>query len=88
MGVLLICAGLLAPTLLRVPNRIWWRFATVLGWINSRILLTVVFFAVLTPFGFLLRLFGRDPLRPASADTNWSECAERRRDPRHYDHLY
>ena len=87
-GILLVCAGLLAPSALRGPNRVWWRFAQRLGWINSRILLTLLFFVVLTPVGFLMRLFGRNPLRSARADTNWSDYDERRRDPRHYEHLY
>jgi saxitoxin biosynthesis operon SxtJ-like protein len=88
IGVVLVAGGLVAPAALRLPNRIWWRFATVLGWINSRILLTLFFFAVLTPTGLLMRLFGRSPLRPAHDDTNWSGYDERRRETRHYEHLY
>jgi hypothetical protein len=87
-GVVLVCGGLLAPAALRIPNRIWWRFASLLGWINSRILLTLFFFVVLTPAGCLMRLFGRSPLRSVRPDTNWSGYDERRRDSRHYEHLY
>ena len=87
-GVVLVCGGLLAPAALRVPNRVWWRFASLLGWVNSRILLTLFFFVVLTPAGCLMRLFGRSPLRAVRPDTNWSGCDERRRDSRHYEHLY
>jgi len=87
-GVILVSGGLLAPAALRIPNRIWWRFASLLGWINSRILLTLFFFVVLTPAGCLMRLFGRSPLRSVRPDTNWSGYDERRRDSRHYEHLY
>jgi hypothetical protein len=87
-GAVLVCGGLLAPAALRLPNRVWWRFAGLLGWINSRILLTLFFFVVLTPAGCLMRLFGRSPLRSARPDTNWSGYDERRRDSRHYEHLY
>jgi hypothetical protein len=38
------------------------RFAAVLGAINTRILLTVVFYGIFTPFGVWRRLTGRDPL--------------------------
>ena len=88
IGAVLIVAALVAPAALRVPNRIWWRFATILGWINSRILLTVFFLVVLTPVGWVMRLLGRNPLRTARSDTNWTDYNERRREPRHYEHLY
>ena len=88
VGVVLVCGALLAPSLLQTPNRVWWRFASVLGWINSRILLTVFFFLVLTPAGCLMRLFGRSPLRAVRSDTNWSRYEARRRDRKHYEHLY
>jgi len=88
IGVVLVLGALVAPKALRVPNRIWWRFAILLGWINSRILLTVFFLVVLTPAGWVMRLFGRSPLRSVRADTNWADYNERRREPRHYEHLY
>jgi hypothetical protein len=87
-GVLLLAGGLLAPAALRIPNRLWWRFAMVLGWINSRILLTVFFFLVLTPVGCVMRLAGRSPLRSVSRRTNWSGYGARRRGSRHYEHLF
>jgi uncharacterized membrane protein len=88
IGVVLVAGALVAPSFLRGPNRVWWRFATVLGWINSRILLTLFFIVVLTPTGWLMRLFGRSPLRSVRDDTNWAGYNERRREPRHYEHLY
>ena len=88
VGVVLVIGGLLAPAALKVPNRLWWRFATVLGWINSRILLTVFFFLVLTPAGLVMRLFGRSPLRAVGPDTNWSGRDDRHRDSKHYEHLF
>lgn len=88
IGLLLIVAALTVPAALAAPNRIWWRFATVLGWINSRVLLTVFFFIVLTPVGWVMRLAGRNPLRPARRDSNWTGYNERHREARHYEHLY
>jgi hypothetical protein len=88
MGLVLVLGALVAPAALRVPNRIWWRFAIILGWINSRILLTVFFLVVLTPAGWVMRLLGRSPLRSVRTDTNWADYSERRRETRHYEHLY
>lgn len=88
IGIVLVLAGLAAPSLLRGPNRIWSRFAQGLGWINSRVLLTVFFFVVLTPVGFLLRLFGWNPFRPAARATSWTSYPARQADPAHYDHQF
>jgi len=89
VGVVLVGCGLLAPSLLVMPNRIWWRVAQALGWINSRIILTLFFFLVLTPVGVVMRLCGHNPLKTrARAGTNWSTYVSRRHDPRHYDHLF
>ena len=55
--------GLVAPMLLDWPFKIWMKFAEGLGWINSRIILTVVFYVLIMPMGLLMRLFGGDPMK-------------------------
>jgi hypothetical protein len=40
----------------------WMTFAFALGWVNSRIILSLVFCLVFTPAGLILRLLGKDPL--------------------------
>ncbi|MBX2966260.1 MAG: hypothetical protein KF845_08960 [Cyclobacteriaceae bacterium] len=42
---------------------IWLKFAHILGWINSKILLGLIFFVFLLPIAWLSRLFTKDPLR-------------------------
>lgn len=59
----LIGWGLLAPATL-APVFYGWRIVGgVLGWINTRILLAVLFYLVFFPLGFFMRLSGWDPLR-------------------------
>lgn len=87
-GTVLVIGGAAAPRLLRVPNRIWWRFAQTLGWINARVLLTAFFVIVLTPVGVIMRLLGRSPLQPSQAPTTWSKYDDRRRDTRHYERMF
>lgn len=41
---------------------IWYKIAEVLGWINSRILLGLLFFVFLTPLSLMYRLFKRNTL--------------------------
>lgn len=50
------------PRLLRPLSVAWFGLARCLGFVVSNILLSVVFFVVLTPVGLVRRLLGRDPL--------------------------
>jgi len=40
----------------------WLKFATALGWVNSRILLSIIYFVFLMPLAWLSRIFTKDPL--------------------------
>lgn len=42
---------------------LWQKLIFALGWFNSRILLSVIFFVFLTPISLLYRLFNKDPLK-------------------------
>jgi hypothetical protein len=63
-GLALILAGLavVAPSLLGPVHRVWMQVAHALGWFNTRVLLGLVYFFVMTPIGIVMRLMGRDPL--------------------------
>jgi hypothetical protein len=62
-GVLLTVPALAAPMALREPYRIWMLLGYGLGWVNARIILTFVFFAVFTPVGLFMRMIARDALK-------------------------
>ncbi|MBI4354490.1 MAG: hypothetical protein HY595_04570 [Candidatus Omnitrophica bacterium] len=86
----LLVPALSKPSLLRVPHALWWRLSRVLGWINARILLSLVFVAVVTPVGLLMRLRGWDPLRMGRSPqgSGWVPSPDRLRDPRHFERMY
>ena len=72
-GALLLGAAI-APSLLRPVYRGWMRLGEVLAWVNTRIILTLIFFLVVTPIGLLMRLFGRSPIAVAKRnDSYWSD---------------
>lgn len=54
---------LFRPSLLTVPNRLWMQFGLLLGKIVSPIVIGILFYGVITPFGVVMRLAGKDPLR-------------------------
>ncbi|MCI0484529.1 MAG: SxtJ family membrane protein [candidate division NC10 bacterium] len=84
-GLAIILTGLavVAPNLLGPVHRVWMQVAHALGWFNTRVLLGMVYFLVMTPIGILMRLMGRDPLDRHLKDRP-SYWVERRRhgDPR------
>ena len=50
-----------------------------LGWINSRIILGLVFILVVQPIAFTMKLFGYDPLRKKKNDeSSYKEKNEHR----------
>lgn len=53
----------LFPALLKPLYAFWMLLSFVLGWLMSRLLLTLVFFLVLTPIGLAMRLYGKDILK-------------------------
>jgi hypothetical protein len=57
----LLVLGLVLPEALRPIDKAWMALAMVLAWINTRIILTVLFFIVFTPAGLVMSVF-RDPL--------------------------
>ena len=63
VGVPFLILGIIKPRLLLYPYKTWMALGHVLGWINSRIVLGLVFIVVLQPIALIMRLFGYDPLR-------------------------
>lgn len=51
------------PSILSPLNRLWTRVGLLLHKVMSPLALGVMFFAVVTPMGVLMRWLGRDPLR-------------------------
>jgi len=65
LAVALMVPAVVNPRLLRHVYRAWMAAGELLGWINTRILLGLLFFAVITPMGIVMRWLGRDPMQRA-----------------------
>lgn len=59
----LIFLAVIAPALLGHVHRLWMKIGHFLGLINTRIILSVVFYGLFVPMGFIMRLAGNDPMR-------------------------
>ena len=59
IGLLSLISGFVAKWI----EWAWLKLALGLGWVNSRILLSVIYFVFLLPIAWVSRLFTKDPLK-------------------------
>ena len=57
-----VTLALVFPPALRPLNALWLKIGHVLGWINTRIILGVVFFVIFLPTSLVLRVLHKDPM--------------------------
>ena len=62
ISVIFLILGLLNSKFLTPLNLLWFKFGMILGAIVSPIVMGIVFFIVVTPTGFILRIMGKDLL--------------------------
>ena len=55
--------GIASPRLLHYPYKAWMAIGHILGWVNSHIILGLVFILILQPIAYTMRLTGYDPLK-------------------------
>lgn len=83
--------GLLWPRSLQPVFVAWMKFALVLNWVITHLLLTVFYFLILLPMGLCMRLFAKDPLKrrwlPAS-ESYWEPAEEQPEELERYRHLF
>ena len=63
--------ALIFPLGLKPFYKVWMVFGAVMGWINTRLILGLVFYIVFMPFGLVMKLFGKD-LLSRKLDANMS----------------
>jgi len=63
LAVLLSGTALVFPPALRSVHRWWMAVGEALGWVNSRIILGIVYYVLIIPIGVIRRITGSDPMR-------------------------
>ena len=69
-----VALGLAWPRVLAPVYRGWMALARVLGWVMTRVILTLLFYVAVTPIGLIGRLAGRrflDPPAGFAPETYW-----------------
>ena len=62
ISIIFLILGLLNSKILSPLNKLWFKFGIFLGKIISPIIMGIIFFFVVTPIGYLMRLFKKDVL--------------------------
>ncbi len=90
-GALFIIFGLAQPRALKPLQIIWMAFGAVVGFFVSRVVLAILFYALLTPMSLAMKVFGKDILDERIDRTEksyWKERVELRKDKSHYENQY
>lgn len=91
LAALLIIPALIAPAILAPVERVWMKFARVMGWFMTRVILGIVFVVVFTPAGLIMRLLGKDPLelrRDSGATSYWHKRSARDPSPQQMERMF
>ena len=62
--------GIILPVLLKPAYLVWMTFSAILGWVMTRVILSIVFYLIMTPIGLITRLLGEDFLALKRKDSN------------------
>ena len=87
-GLLLSVLGLVMPIILKPVYWVWMVFAVILGWIMTRVILSLLFYIVITPIGMFSRLFGSkflDLKWDKSKDSYWNVRTSTQRSNEEYE---
>ena len=74
--------ALVAPTTLRPVYTGWMKFGHLMNWINTRLILGILFYGIFLPIGALMRLFGNDPMHRKLDTTLPSYRVKSHREPK------
>jgi hypothetical protein len=89
LSIVVAVAALVFPRSLKSFHRIWMGIGEKLGWVNSRIMLGLLYYIVIVPLGVIRRSIGKDPMqRKLQPDLESYKISRTRRPPSHMQRQY
>ena len=88
IGITLFLTSITIPVILKPVYLIWMIFATILGWTMTRVILSLLFYFIITPIGLTLRFFGKQFLElrwDKSQDSYWNFRTNEHRQNENYE---
>lgn len=74
LSVVFLFLAFALPLLLKPLQKFWMTLAVLLGWFMTRVILSVLFYLVITPIGLIMRISGKDFLSrklEKNSDSYW-----------------
>ena len=91
IGLVFFLLGILFPILLKPLYYFWMFFATILGWVMTRVVLFLFFYLMITPVSFLGKLFGQKFLGQDinhNTESYWKKRDSEKERNQNYEHQY
>ena len=79
VSIIFFLLAFLAPKILVLPNKLWFKFGLLIGSIVSPIVMAFVYFVTVLPTGLIMRLLGKDLLKQKldkNAKSYWVKRSE------------
>lgn len=57
IGAIMVLIAFVAPKILSLVYKVWMKISNILGRINSFLILSMIFYLILTPIGIVMRIF-------------------------------
>ena len=79
ISIIFFLLAFLAPKILVLPNKLWFKFGLLIGSIVAPIVMAFVYFVTVLPTGLIMRLLGKDLLKQKldkNAKSYWIERKE------------
>ena len=65
-----LISAILKPIFLYWPYQVWMKLGESLGWINSKLILGLIFILVVQPIALIMKIFNYDPLKLKKRNVN------------------
>ena len=79
VSIIFFLLAFLAPKILVLPNKLWFKFGLLIGSIVAPIVITLIYFVTVVPTGLIMRLLGNDLLKQKldnNAKSYWVKRSE------------
>jgi hypothetical protein len=91
-GINFLIPALLFPTGLKPVYIAWMKFAFALGWLNSKIILSLIFYLLFTPISLVQKIIGRDALARTFPNpdktTYWNNRSDQKKNRKHFERQF